>query len=236
MNNHRVVSREDWLVERKALLAQEKELTRQREKLADARRNLPWVRVDKDYQFDGPNGRESLSDLFGDHSQLIVQHFMLAPGWEAGCIGCSFCADHVDGALHHLPQKDVAFVAVARAPIADIEAFKKRMGWGFKWVSSLQSDFNFDFGVSFTPAQVEAGTITYNYATQDWAMEELHGHSVFYKDEAGDIFHTYSVYARGAEDLIGTYSFLDLVPKGRDEPGEHGNLGHWVKLHDEYSS
>ncbi|HEX5325915.1 MAG TPA: thioredoxin family protein [Acetobacteraceae bacterium] len=231
MQNQPVVTRDEWLTARTALLAREKELTRLRDRLSVERRNLPWVRVTKRYVFDGPDGRETLADLFGGRGQLIVKHFMLGPGWQEGCVGCSFHADHIDGALVHLAQRDVTLVAVARAPLAEIEAFKRRMGWRFKWVSAHGSDFNYDFHVSFTEADAAKGKVYYNYQMRDFASEEMSGISVFYQDAAGDIFHTYSSYARGNEPLLGTYSYLDLVPKGRDE---RHNLTDWVRHHDRY--
>jgi predicted dithiol-disulfide oxidoreductase (DUF899 family) len=232
---HRIVSRDEWLSARKALLAREKELTRARDELSRARRALPWVRIDKTYVFDGPAGRETLADLFGGNSQLIVQHFMFAPGWGEGCVGCSFGADHVDGARRHFEHHDVAFAAVSRAPIAEIEAYRARMGWGFKWVSSHDSDFNYDFNVSFTPEQLAAGPVTYNYTPTSQAMSDEPGFSVFLKDDTGAIFHTYSSYGRGNEEIIGAYMFLDLTPNGRNET-INGNLTDWVRRHDAYMS
>jgi predicted dithiol-disulfide oxidoreductase (DUF899 family) len=228
----RVVPREEWLAARKALLAKEKELTRAKDALAAERRKLPMVRIDKEYLFDGPDGKVSLADLFGDRSQLIINHFMFGPDWEEGCIGCSFCSDHIDGGLEHLLQRDVAYVAVARAPYAKIEAFKKRMGWRFQWVSSFESDFNFDFSVSFPPEQAERGEIDYNYATQPFFMDEMSGFSIFYKDADGAVYHTYSTFGRGGEETLTTYVLLDLTPKGRDETRD---LSEWVKLRDRYA-
>lgn len=233
---HPVVSQEEWLKARKAHLAREKELSKLRDKLAEERRALPWIKVEKNYVFDTPAGKKSLSELFDGRSQLIVQHFMFAPGWDAGCIGCSFGADHVDGANQHLAQHDVKYVAVARAPLAVLQAYRKRMGWQFDWVSSAGSDFNFDYHVSFTPEEIARGKAEYNYATIDNTMEELPGYSVFCKNGKGEIFHTYSSYGRGNEELIGTYVFLDMTPKGRNENGPHNNLMDWVKRHDEYGS
>lgn len=233
MQQHRIVSHDEWLAARKALLAREKELTYLRDAISAERRALPWVKVEKTYAFDTPSGRRTLAELFGGKSQLIVNHFMLGPGWEAGCVGCSFGADHVEGALAHLAQRDVAYVAVSRAPLAEIEAYKRRMGWHFDWVSSAGSDFNYDFHVSFRPEQLSAKRAEYNYEIIDPGIDELPGYSVFAKNEAGEVFHTYSTYARGAESLLGTYTLLDMTPKGRDE-GERGNLTDWVKRHDEY--
>ncbi len=231
---HAVVSREEWLETRKALLAREKALTRSADALAAERRALPWVRVEKDYRFEGADGVVGLADLFGDRSQLIVNHFMFGPGWEAGCIGCSFGADHVDAALVHLLQRDVAFAAVSRAPYAELAAYKARMGWHFPWVSSFGSDFNYDFGVSFTAEDRAAGRAVYNYQPLEMEIEDLPGHSVFARGDNGEIFHTYSSYGRGGEAFLTTYALLDITPKGRDENGPHHNLMDWVKRHDEY--
>jgi predicted dithiol-disulfide oxidoreductase (DUF899 family) len=231
----RIVSRDEWLEERTLHLANEKRLTRLYDQLAAERRRLPWVRVEKTYEFEGPEGRESLADLFAGKSQLIVNHFMLGPGWGAGCVGCSFGADHVDAALVHLEQRDVRYIAVSRAPLAEIEAFKARMGWRFKWVSSFGSDFNFDFHVSFTKEELASGKIYYNFAEQpvQYPTEELQGTSVFCKDDSG-VYHTYSSYARGGEGVLATYACLDLTPLGRDETGPTGTLGDWVRHHDSY--
>jgi len=230
---HKVVSRDEWLAARKAHLASEKALTRARDALAQERRELPWVRVEKEYVFDGPNGKETLADLFAGRSQLIVKHFMLGPDWEEGCVGCSFQSDHIDGALPHLEHHDVTLLAVSRALFDKIEAFRKRMGWRFKWVSSFGSDFNYDYNVSFTPEQIETGEMYYNYEKRRIDSDELSGISVFYRNEDGDIFHTYSQYARGGEMMIGTYHYLDITPKGREETGR-GNLTDWVRHHDKY--
>ena len=236
MEPHRIVSREEWLAAHKAHLAEEKALTHARDVLAEKRRALPWVKVDTTYTFDTLQGRKTLADLFNGRSQLIVYHFMLGPDWEEGCPGCSFLSDHIDGALQHVEQRDVAYVAVSRAPLEKIEAFKKRMGWHFRWVSSFGSDFNYDYHVSFTPEQCEKGKVYYNFELNDvtaggFDSDELPGVSVFYKDDAGDVFHTYSAYGRGGEPLIGTYNLLDLTPKGRDE--EH-NMMDWLRHHDRY--
>jgi predicted dithiol-disulfide oxidoreductase (DUF899 family) len=231
---HRIVSQDEWLAARKQLLVKEKELTRLRDRLAAERRALPWVKVEKLYVFDGPNGKETLADLFGGHSQLIIKHFMLGPGWKEGCVGCSFELDHVDGILIHLAHRDVSYVAVSRAPLTEIDAFKQRMGWHIKWVSSFGSDFNFDFHVSFTPREIADGEGYYNYEIRKIEIDELSGRSVFYKDINGDVFHTYSSYGRGGEDLLGTYRLLDLVPKGRDETGPNHNLSDWARHHDRY--
>jgi predicted dithiol-disulfide oxidoreductase (DUF899 family) len=228
---HNIVSREEWLVARKAHLAKEKELTRQRDELSRQLRELPWVKVDKPYLFDGPSGTETLADLFDGRSQLIIQHFMFGPGWKEGCVGCSFSADHMNGALPHLEHHDVTFVAVSRAPLAEIAAFQKRMGWRFKWVSSYGNDFNFDHHVSFTKEEIAKGKVYYNYEVRDFQSEEMSGRSVFYKNATGGIFHTYSSYARGGDHLLGTYNYLDLTPKGRNEKR---SLADWVRHHDKY--
>jgi predicted dithiol-disulfide oxidoreductase (DUF899 family) len=232
---HPIVSRDEWLAARKAHLAKEKEFTRARDELARDRRALPWVKVDKPYGFDGPSGKETLADLFDGRGQLIVYHFMLGPGWEAGCKSCSFLADHFDGAIVHLAQRDVTMLAVSRAPLAEIEAFKKRMGWRFKWLSSHGSDFNHDYHVSFSKDETAHGKIYYNYTMRDFSGEETPGLSVFTKDKAGAIFHTYSAYARGLDILIGAYNFLDLVPKGRDEAALPYGMD-WVRHHDRYGA
>jgi len=229
---HQVVSQNDWLTARKGLLAKEKDFTKARDQLSAARRALPWVKVEKNYVFDGPKGREALSDLFDGKDQLIVYHFMLGPGWVQGCPSCSFLADHFDGAVTHLAQRDVTLCVVSRAPLAEIEAYKKRMGWKFKWVSSFDNDFNHDFHVSFTPEEKAKGA-EYNYAKGDIPSEELPGLSAFIKDEKGSVFHTYSSYARGLDILVGTYNFLDMAPKGRDEDGLPWSMA-WVRRHDEY--
>ena len=231
--NHPVVSRERWVAERKTLLAREKELTRLRDQIARERRALPWVRVEKDYAFDSPGGRRTLAELFEGRRQLVVQHFMFAPGWEQGCKSCSFMADHTDGAKVHLAQRDLTLLVVSRAPLADIERFRQRMGWQFKWVSSQDSDFNYDFAVSFKPDERVEGKVYYNYGMVAFPQEEAPGISVFYKDDAGDIFHTYSTYGRGVEMMMGAYSFLDIAPKGRDEDRFSYTM-EWVRHHDLY--
>jgi len=233
METRKVVSHEEWLKARMALLAAEKALTRERDALTRRRMEMPWERVEKNYAFDAPEGQRTLSQLFDGRGQLLVQHFMLGPGWKEGCKSCSFMADHADAMNVHLAHRDVTFIAVSRAPLAEIEAFRKRMGWRFKWVSSNGSDFNRDYGVTFTPEEVAKGAVHYNYGNWPHAHEELPGISVFCKDGAGEIFHTYSAYGRGVEVMIGTYPMLDLVPKGRDE----GNLSYtmeWVRHHDRY--
>ena len=230
---HQIVSQEEWLARRKKLLSQEKEFTRLRDQLSAERRELPWVKVDKQYVFDGPDGKETLADLFDGRSQLIVYHFMFGPGWEQGCPSCSFVSDHIDGANWHLPQRDVTLLAVSRAPLPEIEAFKQRMGWGFKWVSSYGNDFNHDYHVSFTPDEMARGEVYYNYGMEQFPSEEAPGVSVFYKDPSGAIFHTYSAYARGLDMLVGAYNYLDLVPKGRDEAELPWTMA-WVRHHDRY--
>ncbi|HEX2010270.1 MAG TPA: thioredoxin family protein [Roseateles sp.] len=231
--NHPVVSQDRWLAERQQLLVREKELTRLADQLASARRALPWVRLTKPYVFDAPEGQRSLGELFEGRRQLLVQHFMLAPGWEQGCPSCSFMADHIEGALPHLAQRDVSWLVVSRAPLAEIERFRRRMGWQFKWVSSHANDFNYDFGVSFTPAQRAEGLVPYNYGLQPFPHEEAPGVSAFYRDERGDVFHTYSTYGRGVEVMMGAYRLLDLAPKGRDEAGLSYGMA-WVRHHDRY--
>jgi len=230
---HNVVSQSEWLAARKALLAREKEFTKARDQLSAARRALPWVKVEKNYVFEGPNGRETLSELFAGRSQLIVYHFMLGPGWVQGCPSCSFLADHFDGAVVHLAQRDVTFVVVSRAPFAEIEAYKKRMGWTFKWVSSFANDFNYDYHVSATPEEKASGKAMYNYQLTEFPSEERPGASVFYKNATGEIFHTYSSYGRGLDILIGAYNFLDIAPKGRDEESLEWSMA-WVRHHDRY--
>ena len=231
--NHAVVSQDRWVTERKTLLAHEKELTRLRDQIARERRALPWVRIEKNYAFDGLEGRRTLSGLFDGRRQLLVQHFMFGPGWSQGCPSCSFMADHTDGMNVHLAHRGVTLVAISRAPLADIERFRQRMGWKFNWLSSNGSDFNCDFGVSFTPEEINEGEVYYNYAKRAFPSSEAPGISVFYKDDAGDVFHTYSTYGRGVEAMMGTYDLLDLVPKGRDEHNPAHAMD-WVRHHDRY--
>jgi predicted dithiol-disulfide oxidoreductase (DUF899 family) len=233
VENPRIVSPAEWLSARKELLAKEKLLSQQRDALAAERRQLPWVRVETPYVFAGPDGQETLADLFAGRRQLVIYHFMLGPGWDAGCPSCSLIADHMDGSVVHLAQRDVTLAVVSRAPLPEIEAFQKRMGWRFKWVSSADTSFNYDFNVSFTPEQKASGKAVYNYAPTSFPNEEAPGLSVFYRDASGAIFHTYSTYARGLDILIGAYNYLDLVPKGRDEANlKHGMA--WVRHHDRY--
>jgi predicted dithiol-disulfide oxidoreductase (DUF899 family) len=234
MIEHKVVSRDEWLAARKGLLAKERDFTHRRDALSAERRELPWVSVDNEYIFDTPGGKKSLAQLFGGRSQLIVYHFMFGPGWEEGCPSCSYMSDQFDGMRVHLAHRDVTLLAVSRAPLPEIEAFKKRMGWGFPWVSSYGSDFNYDFHVSFTKDEMAKGKVYYNYAETEFPSDEAPGVSVFYKDPAGAVFHTYSSYARGLDLLVGAYNFLDLAPKGRDEDGLKFTMA-WVRHHDKYN-
>jgi predicted dithiol-disulfide oxidoreductase (DUF899 family) len=231
--SHAIVSRDEWLAARKTLLAKEKELLRLRDELSAERRRLPWVRVDKTYVFDGPDGEETLADLFTGRSQLLVYHFMFGPDWSEGCPSCSFWADNFNGIVVHLEHRDVSLAAISRAPLEKLDAYKKRMGWSFKWVSSLGNDFNRDYHVSFTPQ--EQATAVYNYAPRGFGSSEAPGVSVFAKDETGRVFHTYSCYARGLDSLNSAYQLLDLVPKGRDEDGLSYPMA-WVRRHDRYGS
>ena len=230
MVERKVVTRKEWIAERQELLAREKELTRLRDEVSRQRRELSWVRVQKEYIFEGPAGAETLADLFDGRSQLIVYHFMFGPGWEEGCRGCSFLSDHIDGANLHLPHHDVTLIAASHGPFAEFQAFKKRMGWNFKWVSSYGSDFNFDYGVSYTRDELSRGDVFHNYSMQKLRGEEQPGISVFYKDGTGAIYHTYSSYERGGDILIGAYNYLDLTPKGRNEASPMD----WMRLHDRY--
>jgi predicted dithiol-disulfide oxidoreductase (DUF899 family) len=234
MEQHKVVSPEEWLDARIKLLRKEKELTRQRDAISAERRALPWVTIERQYAFDAPEGRVTLSGLFDGRSQLMVKHLMMAPGQVNPCVGCAFEADHVGGALVHLRNHDVSYAAVARAPIEQIEAYRQHMGWPFRFVSSFHSDFNYDFNVSFAPEKALGGMIYYNYQYRQSPMEDLSGRSVFYKNENGVIFHTYSSFARGAEDLETTYAYLDLTPKGREENGPYHSFTDWVRPHDMY--
>jgi predicted dithiol-disulfide oxidoreductase (DUF899 family) len=233
MAAHEVATREEWLAARRALLAEEKAWTRQRDRLAAKLRALPWVRVEKDYVFQSTTGPVRLAELFDGRSQLIVYHFMFGPDWEQGCPGCSLLCDHVDGPRQHFEHNDASFVAVSRGPIDKLEAYRKRMGWRFRWVSSAGSDFNFDYHVSF-PAGTREGGVFYNFAPQpDPGIDELPGASVFIRDEDSAIYHTYSGYGRGGEVVLGVYGWLDMVPKGRNET-KNGNMGDWMRRHDEY--
>jgi predicted dithiol-disulfide oxidoreductase (DUF899 family) len=232
LTGRRVVSREEWLRERIALLAEEKELTRQRDALASKVRNLPWVKVDKPYTFDSPTGKKSLSDLFGNKSQLIVYHFMFDPTWSQGCKSCSFIADHYNGIVVHLAHRDISFATVSKAPIGKLEEFRARMGWTFPWLSGANTDFGRDFGVSFTDQDLAADDTVYNFTTKPYPIRELPGLSVFFKDARGNIYHTYSTFARGLEDFLTAYRYIDITPKGRDE-AEIGGMG-WLRHHDRY--
>ncbi len=236
METPKIVSPEEWRAAHAAHLAQEKALTRQRDQLRAERRNLPWVKIEKNYVFDTTDGRKTLADLFEGRSQLIIKHFMFGPGWSEGCVGCSFEMDHIEGALQHLEQHDVKFAAVSRAPLAEILPFKRRMGWQFNWVSSHGSDFNYDFHVSFTAEEMKAGKAYYNFQETEVPIEEFSGLSAFYMNEAGEIFHTFSAYGRGAEEVLGTYMLLDITAKGRNETGPNFNLTDWVRHHDRYGS
>ncbi|HEY6641387.1 thioredoxin family protein [Povalibacter sp.] len=234
--NHPIVSDADWLAARKQHLLREKDLLRQLDDLRRQRRELPWMRVTKPYSFFGARGRETLADLFAGNSQLIVQHFMFGPEWDEGCVGCSFQADHVDAAFVHLRHHDVAFAAVARAPWPRIDDFRHRMGWQFHWVSSYGSDFNYDFGVSFHPADLAAGPVPYNFERRELDSEEMPGVSVFFRDDDGSIYRTYSAYGRGVDQLVGAYNYLDLTPRGRNETGPAFDLTDWVRHHDRYQT
>ncbi|HZT01591.1 MAG TPA: thioredoxin family protein [Steroidobacteraceae bacterium] len=234
---HRIVSQKEWLEARKKLLEQEKALTRHRDLVCAERLRLPWVRIEKDYLFDGPDGRLTLSDLFQGRSQLYIKHFMMAPGAHHQCVGCSLEVDHMTDILPHLENHDVSYVVVARAPIEEIEVVRKRMGWKFLWVSSFGSDFNYDFNVSFRPEDVAAGRAQYNFRqAPEWARDflDLSGRSIFYRNEAGEIFHTYSAYARGGEEVLGIYGILDSMPKGRNENGPYRSLTDWARPRDMY--
>ena len=233
MQQNQVVSQEEWLAARKELLAKEKEFTRLRDQLSQQRRELPWAKVAKEYVFEGPDGPETLSDLFASRSQLIIYHFMYGPDWDEGCKSCSFMADNYDNVIIHLNQRDVTMVTISRAPLATLLAFQKRMGWHFKWLSSASNEFNFDYHVSATPEEMDNGGMYYNYRQNDFVMEEAPGATVFYKDEAGNIYHTYSTYERGLDMFLTAYHYLDLVPKGRDEDGR-GMF--WVRHHDKYEN
>ena len=232
LTHHPVVPEQEWIAARRQLLAKEKELTRQQDLISAARRDLPWLKVEKHYIFETPSGTVSLADLFEGRSQLIVKHFMLSPGREL-CVGCSFEMDHIEGALLHLPQRDVTFAAISRAPIERIQAIQQRMGWSARWVSSFNSDFNYDFHASFKPEDVARGAVYYNYETKSYPFEDLSGFSVFYKDKNGDIFLTYASFGRGQENIMTTYVMLDMTPMGRNET-VRGNLTEWVRPHDSY--
>jgi len=234
IKEHKVVTQKQWLAARKRLLTQEKKFSRARDQLNRERRSLPWVKMEKEYFFDSPEGKVTLAELFCGQSQLIVYHFMFGPGWKEGCEHCSFWADHYDSANLHLGQRDATLVVVSRAPLEEIQPFKKRMGWRFRWVSSNQNDFNFDFHVSFTPEQIRSGKLFHNYTISKMDIDEREGVSAFYKDGNGQVYHTYSSYARGIDLLNTTYNFLDLTAKGRDENPDQTQ--DWVRYHDEYKA
>jgi predicted dithiol-disulfide oxidoreductase (DUF899 family) len=233
MQTQRIVSEEEWLVARRELLAKEKEFTRLRDELSRERRALPWVKVTKTYTFDGPRGRETLAELFDGCSQLIVYHFMYGPEWAEGCPSCSFWADNFNGIDVHLKHRDISLIAVSRVPHPILDAYKARMGWSFTWVSSYESDFNYDYHVSFTPAEMARGEAMYNFAQSRVSVDELPGISVFYKNDQGEIFHTYSAYARGVDMVNGAYQYMDLAPKGRDEDALPYSMA-WLRRHDQY--
>ena len=235
MKNQKIVSRDEWLSARIAFLDKEKEFTRRRDQLSQERRELPWVKVDQEYQFDGPNGKETLSELFEGRSQLIVYHFMYGPDWEEGCPSCSFWADNFDNIVVHLNHRDITLIAVSRAQLDKLEAYKKRMGWSFKWVSSLDNDFNRDYHVSFSPDEMKKDELYYNYRLTKFSGDELPGISVFYRNKEGDVFHTYSCYSRGLDMLNGAYHYMDLVPKGRDEDSLPYTMA-WLRRHDSYGT
>jgi len=232
IENRKVVSQKQWLAARKKLLVEEKKFSKLRDQLNLQRRKLPWVRIEKEYVFDGPSGKVTLGDLFAGKSQLIIYHFMFGPGWKEGCPHCSFWADHYDSANIHIGQRDTAFAVVSRAPLKEIEPFKKRMGWKFEWVSSFDTDFNFDFNVSFTPKQIKSGMLPYNYGKVKMEIDELQGVSAFFRDKKSGIYHTYSSYARGIDLMNTTYNFIDLTAKGRDE--KPGAAQDWVRYKDKY--
>ena len=231
---HEVVSREAWLQARRELMAKEKAHMQRGDQLNAELRALPWVKVEKRYELDGPNGKLSLSDLFAGRSQLFVKHHMLGPGQQHHCVGCALEVDHLQGILAHLQNHDLSYVSIARAPIAEIEVLRQRMGWQFPFVSSYHSDFNYDFNVSYRPEDVAAKRAMYNFRETTTEMEDLSGDSVFYKDENGDIFHTYSAFGRGGERFLGIYAFFDVSPTGRAEYGPYHSLGDWARLHDSY--
>jgi len=229
---HRIVTRDQWLKERIALLEQEKQLTRQRDALAEKVRNLPWVKVDKHYTFDSPAGKASLADLFGANSQLVIYHFMFDPTWSQGCKSCSFIADHYNPLVIHLAHRDISLVTVSKAPIDKLEAFRTRMGWTFPWVSAANTDFSRDYGVSFTDQELAGNDAIYNFNKKPYPIRELPGLSVFAKDATGAVYHTYSTFGRGLEEFLTAYRYIDLTPKGRDE-SQGGGMG-WLRHHDRY--
>ncbi len=233
MAEHEIVSREEWVTARKELLKKEKEFTRLRDQLSAERRELPWVKVEKNYVFDGTDGKETLADLFDGCSQLIVYHFMFDPEWSEGCKSCSFLADQYNPSIVHLKNRDVSMVTVSRAPLEELLSFRKRMGWTFKWMSSFGNDFNRDFHVTFTAEELASKTANYNYDFKPFPVTEAPGISVFFKDDEGNIFHTYSSYARGLDIFLSVYNLLDIVPKGRDEDGLRYSM-EWIRHHDRY--
>jgi len=233
MTTHAIVLPKEWLTARKVLLEKEKEFTRLRDQLSEERRELPWVKVEKEYLFDSNNGKETLAELFENRSQLIVYHFMYGPDWEEGCPSCSFWADNFNNIILHLNHRDITMIAVAKARLETLESYKVRMGWSFKWASSFNNDFNSDYQVSFTPKELDKGEVYYNYTKTTFPSEEGPGISIFYKNDDGDIFHTYSCYARGLDMLNGAYHYMDLVPKGRDEDCLEWSMA-WVRRHDQY--
>jgi predicted dithiol-disulfide oxidoreductase (DUF899 family) len=235
MTDHAIVSHDDWVAARKEFLAREKEFTRLRDELSRQRRDLPWERVEKNYVFEGRAGTMRFADLFAGRSQLLVYHLMFDPSWQAACKSCSFWADNFNGVATHLNHRDVTIAAISRAPFRQIEAFRTRMGWSFPWVSSSDSDFNYDYQASFTPEERASGAVYYNYTKRAPFSSEGPGISVFARDESGAIFHTYSCYARGLDMLNGAYHYLDLVPKGRDEAGLPYPMA-WVRHRDAYGS
>ena len=230
---HKIVTHDTWLAARTAFLEKEKEFTRLRDELSEARRALPWEPVEKHYVFEGASGKQALAEVFGARSQLVVYHFMFDPSWAAGCKSCSFWADNFDHIGPHLAHRDITFVAISRAPYEKLEGFRKRMGWGFTWLSSSGSDFNFDYGASWTPEQIASGEVTCNYRKSKPVGSENVGISVFAKDDGGRVFHTYSAYSRGVDMMNGAYHYIDLTPKGRDEGGRNQ---FWVRRHDEYDT
>jgi len=237
VNSHQIVTKAEWIEARRALLAKEKELTRRRDRLADEQRALPWIKIEKSYVFDGPEGEVTLAELFGRRSQLFLKHFMMGPGAQTQCVGCSLQVDHIEGILAHLNNHDVTYAVVARAPIAEIEAVRKRMDWKFPWVSSYHSDFNYDLDVSFTPDQVASGRAIYNFGpAPEWAagIEDLSGQSVFFMDGDGNIYLTYASFGRGGEEFLGVYRILDVMPKGRQEDGPYRSLADWVRPRNRY--
>src|SRR5262245_2222883 len=233
IENRKVVSQKEWIAARKKLLLKEKRFSKTRYEYNIQRRKLPWIKIEKEYVFDGPTGKMTLGDLFGGKSQLLIYHFMFGPGWGEGCPHCSFWADHFDSVSNHIGQRDTTFAVVSRAPWREIDPFRRRMGWKFRWVSSFNTDFNFDFDVSFMPEQIKSGVLPYNYGRIKMKIDELQGVSAFYRDRNGDIYHTYSSYARGIDLMNTTYNFLDLTAKGRDE--KPGAAQDWVRYKDKYA-